>query len=311
MHINNPRILTHHDLFSAQDIDSFLNYLNQQPIYKRRKLLNSRSKKIKSYPHFIYKYLPLKTNSDEHKKFLRDYLVESKLWLSSPNKFNDPFDMKCQYIFEGKIKDKRERLDNILKLREPDISREQRGRIISNILTGDQPISEVLTESYNNQLEKIGICCFSEDTKNILMWSHYGSSHKGISLQFHISKDLFIFTYAVAVDYSYEYPVINYLDGNNLNIELTKTLTRKSKDWEYEEERRLIHPTGANSYLQFNPSALTALILGCKLKSDSEEIIKSLLRERMQRNYPPLKIFRATQDNREYKIRIKRVSNFS
>ena len=142
------------------------------------------------------------------------------------------------------------------------------------------------------------------------MWSHYGSSHKGISLQFHISKDLFIFTDAVAIRYLYEYPVINYLDGN-LNIALTGTLTRKSKDWEYEKERRLIHPNGANSYLQFNPSALTALILGCKLESDSEEIIKSLLRERKQKDYPPLKIFRATQDNEEYKIRIKRVSNFS
>lgn len=310
MHTDNPRILTYRDLFTAQDIDKFLSDLNQQPIHKRRKLLNSHGK-IKPYPHFIYKYLPLEsTYIDDHKRFLRDYLVESRLWLSSPNLFNDPFDMKCRHVFEGKINDKKGYLDNILKLRTPDISKEQRKKIISNTLTSNQPISEALTGIYNNQIDKIGVCCFSENTKNILMWSHYGSSHKGISLQFHISKDLFIFTYAVAVDYSYEYPVINYLNGN-LSIALTETLKRKSRDWEYEEERRLIHPTGANSYLQFNPSALTALILGCKLESDSEEIIRLLLRERMQKNYPPLKIFRATQDNKEYKIRIKRISNFS
>ncbi|NBQ69832.1 MAG: DUF2971 domain-containing protein [Nitrosomonadaceae bacterium] len=307
MSANISPTLTYNDLLRTQEVNSFLNYLNQQPIHKRRKSLNSRSK-TEPYPHFIYKYLPL--NIDGHKKFLRDYLVESRLWLSSPGKFNDPFDMKCRYIFEGSIEDKRKYLNSRLKLRKPDIPQEQRGRIISHILTSDQPISDVLTESHNNQLDKIGICCFSENTRNILMWSHYGSSHKGISLQFHISKDLFIFTDAVAIRYLYEYPVINYLDGN-LNIALTGTLTRKSKDWEYEKERRLIHPNGANSYLQFNPSALTALILGCKLESDSEEIIKSLLRERKQKDYPPLKIFRATQDNEEYKIRIKRVSNFS
>jgi hypothetical protein len=142
------------------------------------------------------------------------------------------------------------------------------------------------------------------------MWSHYGSSHKGISLQFHISKDLSIFRNAIAVDYSYEYPVINYLN-DNLSIAFAETFKRKSKDWEYEKERRIIHPIESNCYLQFNPSALTALILGCKLESDSEEIIRLLLRERMQKNYPPLRIFRATQDNKEYKIRIKRISNFS
>ncbi|PTQ76697.1 Protein of unknown function (DUF2971) [Nitrosomonas oligotropha] len=310
MHTDNLRILTYRDLFSAQDIDKFLSDLNQQPIHKRRKLLNSHGK-IKPYPHFIYKYLPLEsTNIDDHKRFLRDYLVESRLWLSSPSKFNDPFDMKCRYVFEGKIEDQRKYLQKIFKLRKPDIPQEQRGKIISDVLTGSQPISEALTESHNNQIDKIGVCCFSENTKNILMWSHYGSSHKGISLQFHISKDLFIFTYAVAVDYSYKYPAINYLNGD-LSIALTETLKRKSKDWEYEEERRLIHPKGANSYLRFDPSALTALILGCKLESDSEEIIRLLLRERMQKNYPPLKIFRATQDNKEYKIRIKRISNFS
>lgn len=309
MHANNLRILTYRDLLSAQDIhqDSFLNYLNQQPIHNRRKLLNTRSK-IQPYPHFIYKYLPL--NDDKHKKFLRDYLVESKLWLSSPNSFNDPFDMKCRYIFEGKPQEKRKHLNTRFKLYDPDLPKDHRERIISRSLANDQFLAETLENIYKHQINENGVCCFSEDTKSILMWAHYGSSHKGISLQFQICKDIFIFTQAAAVTYSHEYPTINYLK-DNLNNAIAGSMWRKSKNWEYEKERRIIHPIESNCYLQFNPSALTALILGCKLKSDSEEIIKSLLRERMQRNYPPLKIFRATQDNREYKIRIKRVSNFS
>lgn len=311
MHANNPRILTYRDLLSSQDIhlDSFLNNLNQQPIHKRRKLLNINTRsKIKLYPNFIYKYLPLA--EDKHKKFLRDYLVESKLWLSSPNSFNDPFDMKCRYIFEGKPHEKRKHLNTIFKLYDPDLPKNKRERIISHSLTNDQFLVETLENINKNQINENGVCCFSEDTKNILMWAHYGSSHKGISLQFQICKDISIFTQASAVTYSHEYPTINYLN-DNLSNAIAGTMWRKSKNWEYEKERRIIHPIESNCYLQFNPSALTALILRCKLESDSEEIIKSLLRERKQKNYPPLRIFRAIQDNKEYKIRIKRISNFS
>lgn len=309
MYSSETRTLTYENLLSAQNnfLDSFLKELNQQPIFKRRRQLNLQSGN-KPYPHFTYKYLPLTKEKDE--KSLRDYLVESNLWLSTPSKFNDPFDMKCKYIFKGTHQNKRKFLDEKFQQFCPDLPKHIKEETISDLLTSNQFVADILNEKYENEIAQHGICSFSDDARDILMWAHYGSNHKGVCLQFQISKDIFIFTQATAVTYSHKYPTINYLK-DNLRKEIARTMRQKSKNWKYEKERRIIHPTGANSYLQFNPSALTALILGCKLESDSEEIIKSLLNERMKKNLPPLKIFRATQDNKEYKIRIKRVNNLS
>lgn len=307
MRINRTPTLHHHDLLSTEEVNNFLLRLNQQPIYKRRRLLNLTSQ-IKPYTHFIYKFLPLAT--DKHADYLRNYLVESKLWLSSPTAFNDPFDMSCQYIFEGKPQDKRKHLDKRFKLYDPNLPKKQREKIISNSLASGQFLTETLNSIHEKHRKEDGVCCFSENTRNILTWAHYGSNHAGLSLRFQISKDLFIFTRAIKVEYSDEYPIIDYLK-DSLGDAIAQTLLRKSKAWEYENERRIIHPNGANCYLQFNPSALTALILGCEFEVNTEKIIniKTLLDERMEKNYPPVKIFRAIRDKSKYRLLIKRERN--
>lgn len=309
MRSNETRTLTYENLLSAQNnfLDNFLKELDQQPIFKRRKQLNLRSGN-KPYPHFTYRYLPLTKEKDE--KSIRNYLVESRLWLSSPSSFNDPFDMKCGYTFEETFQNKRKFLDEKFQQFYPDLPKHIKEETISDLLASNQIVAEILNEKYQNEIAQHGVCSFSDDARDILMWAHYGSDNKGVCLQFQITRDVFIFTHATAIGYSDKFPTINYLK-DNLGKEAARAMWQKFKNWKYEKERRIIHPTGANSYLQFNPSALTALILGCKLESNSEKFIKSLLNERMQKNYPPLKIFRATQDNKEYKIRIKRVNNFS
>ena len=303
MYTNTIHILRHHDLLSTQDINNFLLKIDQQPIYKRRKLLNLKSQN-EPYPHFIYKFLPLTPDKTKDVEHLSNYLVESRLWLSSPASFNDPFGMRCRYIFEGKSLDKRKHLDNRFKMLDPNLPKKEREKIISNSLTSKQPLTETLENIHEQHIKENGVCCFSEDTRNFLMWSHYGSNHTGISLQFQIAQDMLIFTHANKVKYSDEYPVIDYLKNNDLNKAMAQTLFHKSGDWAYEEERRIIHPNGANSYLQFNPCALTALILGCEFKATN--VIKTLLNERMQKNYPSIRIFRAIRDKTRYSIYLQR-----
>ena len=55
------------------------------------------------YPRFRYKYKALASDAGEDRaKQLRDILVESLLWLSSPRALNDPFDMTAKITFEPK-----------------------------------------------------------------------------------------------------------------------------------------------------------------------------------------------------------------
>src|SRR5712691_7077049 len=67
------------------------------------------------YPHFQYKYKALSSGAMERRtKQLRDILVESRLWLSSPRDFNDPFDMTARVIFEAKPQELRQRFKRLI-----------------------------------------------------------------------------------------------------------------------------------------------------------------------------------------------------
>lgn len=300
-------VLQHHDLLIGTNQKNFLLRLDQLPPHKRRKELNSKSGD-KPYPRFLYKFRPLIANNTELTNRLRDYLVESRLWLSSPAAFNDPFDMRGHFVFEGKLQDKRKHIDNRLKHFRPDLTKTQSELETSKLLAGGS-FAKSIGNIFEQQRKTYGICSFAGDTRNILMWAHYGSDHTGVSLQFQLVQDFTIFSHAVSVDYSTEYPTINYLDGK-FGKTIIPALLRKSKQWKYEQERRILHPDGANHYLQFKSSALTALILGCEIGVAEEKIIKMLLIERKQKGYPALKVFRAIRHKTEYRLCLQYLKNW-
>lgn len=296
------RVLHHHDLLQNLEIDSFIKELNQKPLRERLKLLNSKSQS-NAYPRFIYKYRPLMIDNFEQASSLRDYLVESRLWLSTPITFNDPFDMRGRFVFEGNPKVKRNHLISKLKKFRPDLTSQEREVGASELLAaGGFPKN--LEGNYDQQRQNFGVCSFAEDVRNILMWAHYGSNHSGVCLQFQLAEDLLIFSRAISVEYSSEYPVMDYL--GDFQKSMTLTLFRKSIGWKYERERRIVHPNGANNYLTFSPSALTALVLGCEMRAASEEIVKSLLKERQDKGFPSVKVFRAFRHDTQYRLYLLR-----
>lgn len=301
------RILQHFNLLSNPTLDKILPRLNGLPIHNRRKLLNTKSED-NPYPHFLYKFRPLNNGNTEQISQLRDYLVDSRLWLSSPAAFNDPFDMRANFIFEGRPHDKRKHLIRRLKAIRPELTKKEREAAVSDLLT-NHSVADILAKSDEMQRSKFGVCSFTEEARNILMWTHYGSNHTGVSLQFQITQDIAVFSRALLVEYDNEYPVINYL-GEDFGIEIGRTLLRKSEIWYYEKERRIFHPDVANQYLAFKPTALTALILGCAIETNTEENIKELLIERRNRGHPPIRLFRAIKHKTQYRLCLQRISGW-
>ncbi len=295
------RVLHHYDLLNSPEIGNFLHIVSQSPSKERLRLLNSKSQS-NPYPRFLYKYRPLIGGNTDHIDQLRDYLVESRLWLSSPAAFNDPFDMRGRHVFDGAPQEKRKLLISKIKKYRPELTKEQREIEASNLLaSGTFPGS--LDQLQNQQRHISGICSFASNARNILMWSHYGSNHTGVCLQFQLAHDVLIFSRAFSMEYSNEYPVVDYLEGD-YQKSIVPTLFRKARNWEYEQERRIIQLSGANHYLAFNPAALTALVLGCELDATSEENIKKLLIERQQKGFPSVKVYRAFRHNAQYKLRL-------
>ncbi len=121
------------------------------------------------------------------------------------------------------------------------------------------------------QIDKTqGIICFSESWKNPLLWGHYAEKHTGIALGFEIPEKLLLRVRyreklaAVQLDARTGQPTKEFID---------KLALTKFKDWQYENERRLVVPfeeRGFRIRMYFMPFSrdlqLREVVLGPKCK---------------------------------------------
>lgn len=271
-------------------IDNFIS----KNVKERRKLLRREKKRV-----FIYKYTPF-TNMQH----ADSVICESKLWFSSPDAFNDPFDMKWKYLINTDPKVRRAKIQQIIK-NIPDISgtlwRESKA-LEDRWMADPKAFEERVYASSRNNVIKAGVACFSEDPRNILMWSHYANFHQGVAFQFDVSLDPKVFLHAVRLNYSDDYPLIEW---TNLDHNVLKPgLLTKFKKWEYEKELRIIKPNFANNYQDFHSGSLTGIILGCKFKSHHS--LTQLLNKRKSLGYEMPEIFKAVQSDKAYRLTLFR-----
>ncbi|MGY3855285.1 DUF2971 domain-containing protein [Aeromonas aquatilis] len=231
----------------------------------------------------IYKYFPIN-------QYTLATFLNKKIWFSFPQDFNDPFDCQinadktcseasceqCRYAYGPQC-------DQFLyALRQ---------------LTLDQRIDiKQVAKSTNDQLERVGVSCFSKNKYNILMWSHYADSHKGICVEF--EQDT-LFNEKIKfsdVKYHESFPfheLQNSLEaceedwGDNLTpmdtviaVFSDAILTTKYKAWKDEEEVRAIY-TGTDDFKSdggfiFSPSAIKNVFFGCKTSARDMATIKLL-----------------------------------
>ena len=109
-----------------------------------------------------------------------------------------------------------------------------------------------------------GICCFSEEYDNPLLWSHYGDQHRGICIGY--SLDRKPTPELKKVRYGGDRTVTTSLleqallkkDADAIAQLDADVLLRKAPEWSYEKEWRLIGKTG----LQESPLKLTEITFG-------------------------------------------------
>jgi hypothetical protein len=216
--------------------------------------------------------------------------------------------MSAKIIFEGSALKKIGRIKKLVAERSGLRSRKERRQKKADLLhkTPDQIIREV-NAAHQRTIEAIGVCSFAGDPKNILMWSHYANDHEGVCFQFDTARDPSTFVLAMRVDYSSEYPVINWIA--DIADQLKARITRKHEGWSYEKERRIVIPNGPRTYLPFEPMALTGLIFGCRSSDATRQTIARLLAERSAARLPPVKIYDATKHTSKYALLVKRADS--
>lgn len=256
---------------------------------------------MKGIPKIIYKY----RSWDE--SYHRDLIFNQELFLSSSSKFNDPFDTGLPFKYKKEDLTPENiflKLIEVARRKYPTKTEEE----IHTIAYERQSTTDFLDDSYwlddsrkwkKDIEEKYGICSFTKNKNNLLMWSHYASSHNGFVVGFdseiisnHISGCI------GPVNYSSKFPEIEIQE--NIEFEILKLLYTKSTAWEYEEEIRITKFGSSNKIINIPKESIKEIILGCNLKPQAKEEVINFVKSNLNNAC----LFEATLDQSEFKLNI-------
>jgi hypothetical protein len=269
---------------------------------------------------FFYKYLGLKRDQTVRSDFLTNGLFR----FTQPNELNDPFEVNPRILMEA-YSDEDWELARQRGLKDgfpPDqfdqwkhllVATTPRGRITPEEFPGipypegihsmqeldEHNAKKELATLLKHINESFGIFCLTTSKENLVMWSLYAESHKGLVVGFEGSHPFF--------SDSHDFNRVEYseqrisLSSNNGYLRLvgkhfspkshykdlpTRLFLRKHPDWRNEKEWRMIRrldeatlraPGDSLVYLFEIPcEAIRLLILGAQISNENKEEIHRL-----------------------------------
>jgi len=203
----------------------------------------------------LYKFF---NYNEKNPEYLEDLFLNRNLYHSLPEKLNDPFECKPLFSVKNTPHQQyllRKSLMDLVKRRGH--SNSQARDIVSKNMLNPDKLKQDLSESILNIYQEIRVCCFTTTNTNLLLWSHYANSHKGLCVEFDSTHAPINITYKVK--YQEHYPTISYPLERDQTI--FKPILVKSPEWSYENEfRSIMHPSAPSQ----PPQTDTCYILDSK-----------------------------------------------
>ena len=252
-------------------------------------------------------------------------LEEGYLWFSKPLDFNDPYDCLININYSAELENKHDWLKYIdnekqsnksdkvkifgdskyIKKYSIDISNIVRSRDNAKLLNLYNHMKHAKTfQTFN---ETTGVCCFTTDPKNILMWSHYGNNHKGICLKFRTTKNSCFYESQYPIQYLGAPIKFKYKKNDFIN-ELKAfflSIYSKSNMWSYESEWRNVKTTH-NGRVGYDKKDLMEIIFGV---NTPEEDIEKVIIATTESGYTNIKYKRIKMELNKYVLRINGLYN--
>ncbi len=204
----------------------------------------------------------------EVNKYFIDSLVKGTLYFAHQDQLNDPFD--CNLDVLKSVQNAASSLKG------------KRAANLNSLLTPGSPLRQ-----FQRELNKLGICSFSQHMKETLMWSHYADNHKGVCVLYDFPEGFLSdeekFIGASRVTYKPN-PLTNWfkLISNKMPATeqelvgglLKKVLTSKDKSWKYEKEFRVI--TYRHGPIQIPKSFVKQICFGLQASDNDIELIREI-----------------------------------
>lgn len=244
-------------------------------------------------PEFLYRYCTLNKHTER-------IFTHNEIYFPSPDKFNDPFDSKIRLIPKGTRQQERSFfLEELRKLYPNAPRRELQGRAkeISKSPELKRQYIERLNKLGTSHITELGVLSLTENKENILMWAHYAAQHTGFCLEFD-AYNLF-FARALPVGYDVSLPTLNLIQRHQRE-DIVDMLLTKAKDWEYEQEWRIVDHENGPGVQSFPEEALTGVILGCRMQDGC----KNRIRDWCSKRQPRPTLYQAREKETEFGLNI-------
>lgn len=177
-----------------------------------------------------------------------------------------------------------------------------------------EPLNEIVM-GHIRRLQKNKFQCFSHDAinkdivKSRLMWSHYSRGLRGFAIEFEFDP-LLDSMFNLNQGYFNGYSLINYtnLGFNDYILNVTeraeplfvdRMMFTKHKDWEYEQEVRIMIDRNEGYY---DKSCISRIIVGQKMTDEN----KIRMRDILERKGLKDKLYIANFDRRDFSIHIEK-----
>lgn len=184
-----------------------------------------------------------------------ELIEDNKIWISSFDKLNDPFEFRFHHQKE-----------------KPDFF-------------------SVLQSS------RKGVLSLSSVNNDLLLWSHYGTSHRGVCFELETDSDDTLKT-ACEIKYEEKMPL---WDQNNPD----NALLTKAEAWKYESEYRVLVPNIVDTKISLNARSIQNIYFGVNITYDDIKKIYPLCKSRN------INCYQAETINENYSIQFKQIHNMT
>ncbi|MDP2037115.1 MAG: DUF2971 domain-containing protein, partial [Ignavibacteria bacterium] len=189
----------------------------------------------------------------------------------------------------------------------------------------DSFLEKTINHFIQNVLTQTGVLSLTTDPRNLLMWAHYGDSHRGIVLEFDGDHPFFdqsdngIYPKKIETTYSDERPKLDFKleelsDSDKLFQGFKSIYFTKSIDWKYEAEYRVIRKLSGDTdsgvkdvngfkihLFPLPKDVLKGIIFG---KSTPKTNIDSILKIMSDMEYHDIAVRQIELDEKNYLLKI-------
>jgi hypothetical protein len=209
-------------------------------------------------PSQLFKFMSGKNSEDLAR--LDELLKEPYLWSADPTTYNDPFEFKISVDWSATDVELRKRF-----FTDKPSESEAAFLIWKNGLTPEFRWS-VAMSTRRGLLATFGVCCFSKEVFNQLLWAHYGCSHTGYAAEFAFDNPLGLQHAIAAGNVEYRDQKEKWRLGEDEEELWRKTCFVKSSPWVYEREFRILF--SKRGKIVIPPNSLCAIYLGCRASTE-------------------------------------------